>query len=79
MRRSARHRQIKIRENVDTIAELNAKMLTGGAYPLAMRKQIDEWAALEARAERAELDAAAQAEIDRMIKGVREFVNNHLF
>jgi len=79
MRRSARHRQINIRENVDTIAELNAKMLAGGVYPPTMRKKIDEWATLWTRAESAALEAEAQVEIDQMIKGVREFVNNHLF
>lgn len=79
MRRSARHRQISIRENVDTLTELNAKMVAGGAFPPAMRKQIDEWAALRTRAESETLEADAQAEIDRMIRGVREFVNDHLF
>jgi hypothetical protein len=79
MRRSARHRQINIRENVDTVTELNAKMLAGGVYPPTMRKKIDEWAMLWARAEGAGLEAEAQVEIDQMIKGVQEFVNNHLF
>jgi hypothetical protein len=79
MRRSARHRQIAIRENVDTIAELNAKMLAGGAYAAAIRNQINQWAELRARAESEALDADAQPEIDRMIRGVREFLNEHLF
>jgi hypothetical protein len=79
MRRSARHRRISIRENVDTVTELNAKMTAGGGYPATMRKKIDEWAALRARAESEPLEPDAQAEIDRMIKGVREFVNDHLF
>ncbi len=78
MRRSARHRQIAIRENVDTITELNAKMVTGGAYPSALRKRVDEWAALRTRAETETLEDA-QPEIDRMIRGVQEFVNDHLF
>ena len=80
MRRSARHRKIAIRENVDSLAELNTKMAAGGAYPAAMQKKIDEWAALRTRAETQALDdAEARAAIDRMIKGVRDFVNDHLF
>ncbi|MGH7840403.1 MAG: hypothetical protein ACREQT_02655, partial [Candidatus Binataceae bacterium] len=79
MRRSARHRQIAIRENVDSLAELNAKMVAGGGYPLATGKKIDEWAALRDRAQSAGLDDSARGAIDRMIKGVRDFVNDHLF
>ena len=80
MRRSARHRKIAIRENVDNIAELNAKMAGGGAYPAAMQKKIDEWALLRTQAETQPLDdAVARTAIDRMIKGVRDFVNDHLF
>jgi hypothetical protein len=79
IRRSARHRQISIRENVDTLTELNAKMVAGGAYPAAVRKNIDAWAALRARAEAYALEGDAQGEIDRMIRGVQEFVNEHLF
>lgn len=79
MRRSARHRSIAIRENVDNLAELNAKMAAGGAYPAATQKKIDEWAALRARAEEQALDDAARAAIDRMVRGVRDFVNDHLF
>jgi hypothetical protein len=79
MRRSARHRQIAIRENVDNLIELNAKMSAGGAYPASMQKKIDEWAGLRARAEALELDAATRPTIEQMIKGVRDFVNDHLF
>jgi hypothetical protein len=79
MRRSARHRKIAIRENVDSLIELNAKMVAGGGYPAAMGKKIEEWAALRLRAESAGLDDAARGEIDRMVKGVRDFVNDHLF
>lgn len=81
MRRSARHRKIAIRENVDTIAELNARMAAGGGYPAAMQKKIDAWAALRTQAETQALldDAAARTVIDHMIKGVRDFVNDHLF
>lgn len=79
MRRSARHRKIAIRENVDSLLELNAKMVAGGGYPAAMGKKIDEWAALRARAESAGLNDSARGEIERMVKGVRDFVNDHLF
>jgi hypothetical protein len=79
MRRSARHRKIAIRENVDSLIELNAKMVAGGGYPAAMGKKIEEWAALRSRAESAGLDDSARGEIDRMVKGVRDFVNDHLF
>jgi hypothetical protein len=79
MRRSARHREIEIRENVDTLAELNARMSAGGAYPSAMQTKIAEWAALRTAAETQVLDDAARPAIDRMIKGVRDFVNDHLF
>lgn len=79
MRRSARHRKIAIRENVDSILELNAKMVAGGGYPATIGKKIDEWAALGGRAENAGFDESARDEIDRMIKGVRDFVNDHLF
>jgi len=79
MRRSARHRQIPIRENVDTLVELNAKMIAGGAYPSAVRQRIDGWATLRARAEVETFEAEAQSDIERMIRGVQEFVNDHLF
>ncbi len=79
MRRSARHRQIAIRENVDSLTELSAKLAAGGAYPAAMQKKIDEWAALRARAETRILDVEERAAVDRMIRGVRDFVNDHLF
>jgi len=79
MRRSARHRKIAIRENVDNLVELNAKMVAGGGYPAATGKKIGEWAALRARADSAGLDDSARPAIDRMIKGVRDFVNDHLF
>ena len=80
MRRSARHRHIPIRENIDDIAELNARMAAAGAYPAAMRKKIDDWAALRTRAESGLMDDdLARAAADQMIKGVRTFVNEHLF
>jgi hypothetical protein len=79
MRRSARHRQINIRENVDGILELNAKMTSGGAYPPALSKRIEEWAGLRAQAEAQVLEAEAQPTIEALIKGVRDFVNDHLF
>jgi hypothetical protein len=79
MRRSARHRKIAIRENVDSLIELNAKMVLGGGYPAAMGVKIEAWAALRLRAESTGLDDAARGEIERMVKGVRDFVNDHLF
>jgi len=79
MRRSARHRKIAIRENVDSLVELNAKMVAGGGYPAAMGVKIEAWAALRLRAEGTGLDDAARGEIERMVKGVRDFVNDHLF
>jgi len=79
IRRSARHRKIPIRENVDNLLELNAKMVAGGGYPAATGKKIDEWEALRAGADSASLDDSARPEIGRMIKGVRDFVNDHLF
>lgn len=79
MRRSARHRKITIRENVDSIVELNLKMSAAGAYPVSLKKRIDEWAALRAQAETATLADEARADVERMIKGVRDFVNDHLY
>lgn len=79
MRRSARHRGIAIRENVDSLTELNEKMTAGGTYPQAMRKRIEDWVDLLTRSQTQELLADANPEIERMIKGVRDFVNDHLF
>jgi hypothetical protein len=79
MRRAARHRKIAIRENVDNLLELNDKMITGGGYPVPTGKKIEGWAALRARSDRGDLDDSARIEIDRAIKGVRDFVNDHLF
>jgi hypothetical protein len=79
MRRSARHRQIPIRENVDTPAELNEKMAIGGAYPPAMRKRIDQWIGLLERSQSATETVVANTEIEQMIKGVRDFLNDYLF
>ncbi len=79
MRRSARHRKITIRENVDSLAELNMKMSAAGAYPAILKKRIDEWAALRLQAETGALTDEVHSEIERMIKGIRDFVNDHLF
>ncbi|HZP46091.1 MAG TPA: hypothetical protein VFB15_10615 [Candidatus Binataceae bacterium] len=79
MRRSARHRQIPIRENVDNLLELNARMVAGGAYPPTLGKRIEEWAQLRARAEALVLDADERPALEAFIKGVRDFVNDHLF
>ena len=78
MRRCARHRQIAIRENVDTLAELNAKLVAGGAYPSAMRDKISGWSGLRTAAEEG-LGDDARSEVERMLRGVRDFVNDHLF
>jgi hypothetical protein len=79
MRRSARHRQIKIRENVDDLTGLNAKLAGAGVYSGALQKKIDEWAVLRIRAEAEGLDADVRGDVERMLKGVRDFVNDHLF
>ncbi len=79
MRRSARHRKITIRENVDSIAELNAKMSAAGAYPAPLKQRIDEWAGLRDEAEAGVLDDESRTQIEQMIKGVRDFVNDHLY
>jgi hypothetical protein len=79
MRRSARHRKITIRENVDDLSTLNAKMSAAGVYGAALQKQIDEWAALRTRAEAGELTAEMRTAADALLRGVREFVNDHLF
>jgi hypothetical protein len=78
MRRCARHRKVAIRENVDTLAELNAKLAAGGVYAPAMRDKISAWADLRATAEQG-LSDDARAEVERMLRGVRDFVNDHLF
>jgi hypothetical protein len=78
MRRCARHRKIAIRENVDTLAELNAKLAAGGVYPPAMRDKISGWTGLRASAEESLADDS-RVEVERMLRGVRDFVNDHLF
>jgi hypothetical protein len=79
MRRSARHRKIAIRENVDELPDLNAIMGGAGVYNSALQKRIDEWAVMRARAQAGELEDATQADAERLLKGVRDFVNDHLF
>lgn len=79
MRRCARHRKVAIRENVDTLAELNAKLAGGGIYPAAMHDKIAAWADLRVRAEAGGLSEDSRAEVERMLRGVRDFVNDHLF
>lgn len=79
MRRSARHRKITIRENVDSITELNVKMAAAGAYPAMLKKRINEWAALRSQAETGILADDMHTEVEKMIRGVRDFVNDHLF
>ena len=77
MRRSARHRRIEIRENVDDIAALNAKLAASGVYRKPLQDKIDAWAAMRTRAEANQPDA--RAEIERMLKGVQDFLNDHLY
>lgn len=79
MRRSARHRKIDIRENVDDIAALNSKLAAAGVYRRQMQEKIDEWAALRVAAEAGELASDSRPAIERLLKGVQDFLNDHLF
>ena len=79
MRRSARHRKIAIRENVDDLWELNAKMRAAGVYGAILQNQIDEWAAIRTLAETGQLSPEMRIGADMLLRGVREFVNDHLF
>jgi hypothetical protein len=76
MRRSARHRRIPIRENVDDLAVLNAKLAQAGVYPPAIANRINTWALVRKNAEAATLGAAS--DVEAMLRGVRDFVNDHL-
>jgi len=78
MRRSARHRRIAIRENVDDLTALNVKLAQAGVYPEAIGKKIEGWATLRASAEAGAIAAEAAREVEQMIRGVRDFVNDHL-
>jgi hypothetical protein len=79
MRRSARHRKILIRENVDDLPALNAKMSAAGVYSSALQKRIEEWAEMRNRAEAGELPPDRRASADSLLRGIRDFVNDHLF
>ncbi len=79
MRRSARHRKIAIRENVDDLPALNAKMSGAGVYASALQKRIDQWAVMRTHAEAGDLAAEMRAEAHGLLKGVRDFVDDHLF
>jgi hypothetical protein len=79
MRRSARHRKIAIRENVDDLSGLNAKMGAAGVYGAVLQKRIDEWAAMRTQAEAGQLSPEMRSGADMLLRGVREFVNDHLF
>lgn len=79
MRRSARHRKIAIRENVDDLSALNASMSAAGFYGAALHKRIEEWAAMRSHADAGELSAETRASAELLLRGVREFVNDHLF
>jgi hypothetical protein len=79
MRRSARHRKIAIRENVDDLSELSNKMSVAGVYGVALHNRIEEWAKMRMRAEAGELALDMRAGADSLLRGVRDFVNDHLF
>jgi hypothetical protein len=79
MRRSARHRKIAIRENVDDLTALNARMSAAGVYGEALQRRIDEWAAMRMHAEAGQLTPGMRASADSLLRGVPEFVNDHLF
>jgi hypothetical protein len=79
MRRSARHRKIAIRENVDDLYALNARMSAAGVYGTALQNQINEWAGMRAHAEAGNLTAAARPGADSLLRGIRDFVSDHLF
>jgi hypothetical protein len=78
MRRSARHRRIAIRENVDDLAVLNIKLAQAGVYPPAIANRIEAWAALRRSAEAGVLNSSGASEVEGMLRGVRDFVNDHL-
>jgi len=79
MRRSARHRKISIRENVDDLLSLNAKMGAVCVYGETLQKRIYDWAVMRAQADAGELTTAMRARADSLLQGVRDFVNDHLF
>ena len=79
MRRSARHRKIAIRENVDDLSTLNAKMSAAGVYGPDLRRRIEQWAEMRNRAEAGELTSVIDANADSLLRGVRDFVDDHLF
>lgn len=79
MRRSARHRKIAIRENVDDLSALNVKMSAAGVYGAVLRKRIEEWAAMRTLAEIGQLTSEMLNGAATLLRGVREFVNDHLF
>jgi hypothetical protein len=79
MRRSARHRKIAIRENVDDLSGLNAKMNAAGVYGAGLKTRIDQWAVMRIQAETGQLTTEMRADADMLVRGVRDFVNDHLF
>ncbi len=78
LRRNARNRRIKIAEGVEKIGELNTKLAGAGVYPAAVEKKIKPWAGLIERAENDQLAHDSRAEVERMLAGVRSFVNDYL-
>ena len=79
MRRSARHRKIAIRENVDDLSTLNTKMSAAGVYGAAVQQRIEEWATMRKYAERGKLSAEMHTGANMLLRGVREFVSDHMF
>ena len=79
MRRSARHRKIAIRENVDSLSGLNDKMSAVGVYGANVQQHIERWAAMRTLAEDGQLTSETRAGAETLLRGVRDFVNDHLF
>lgn len=79
MRRSARHRKISIRENVDDLSALNVTMSAAGVYGAALQTKIEQWADIRARAETGQLNPEMRTIVELLLRGIREFVNDHLF
>jgi hypothetical protein len=61
------------------LSALNQKMAAAGVYGSGLQKRIDEWASMRERAEAGELSPHNSSEAEILLKGVREFVNDHLF
>jgi hypothetical protein len=75
LRRNARVRKIAFRESLDDLGELNRRLWQAGVYPVAIRRKIDAWRALEIAPLSAE---ARRAAVAAMLRDVRNFVADHL-